>query len=81
MGARDAEVTVDPTAIPWLRLAAASTSSGEEGGRLADATFIQRIATTGGRAPSPATCALATAGTREEIPYTAEYVFWKAKRA
>ena len=47
VGAVEQKVTVDPTAIPWLRLRAASTSAGADGDRLAGTTFIQRIATTG----------------------------------
>jgi hypothetical protein len=73
-------VTVDPTAIPWLLLSA-SGAAGPDGDRLAATTFIQRIATTGGLAPAAADCNLATAGIRQEIPYTADYYFWKAKGA
>ena len=78
VGRRDAPpVTVDATAIPWLRLAAASTSAGADGDRLAPTTYIQRVATTGGLAPAAATCNATSAGTVEEIPYTADYYFWK----
>lgn len=68
---------VDPTAIPWLLLAADSdpTSAGD---RLAGTTYIQRIATTGGLAPAAAACNPDTVGTTEEVPYTADYYFWKA---
>jgi hypothetical protein len=79
VGRRDAPpVTVDGTAIPWLRLAAASTSSGDDGDRLAGTSYVQRVATTGGLAPTAAACNAATAGEIEEIPYTADYYFWKA---
>jgi FtsP/CotA-like multicopper oxidase with cupredoxin domain len=71
-------VTVDGTAIPWLLLSAASTAAGPDGDRLAHTTFIQRIATTGGLAPPAADCNASTAGTRAEVPYTADYYFWKA---
>jgi hypothetical protein len=73
VGSRRAGVTVDPTAIPWLLLAAASTAPGE-GDRLVETTYIQRIDTTGGLAPAGA----CTAGATAEVPYTADYVFWKA---
>ena len=73
-------VTVDPTAIPWLLLSA-SGSAGPDGDRLAGTTFIQRIATTGGLAPAAADCTISTVGTRQEIPYTADYYFWKATGA
>ena len=78
VGRRDAPpVTMDGTAIPWLRLAAASTSVGDDGDRLAHTSYIQRVATTGGLAPAAGTCNAATAGGVEEIPYTADYYFWK----
>ena len=74
-----ARVTVDRTAIPWLLLSATSTSAGPDGDRLTNTTFIQRINTTGGLAPDPAECnqAAATAKTRKEVQYTADYLFWK----
>ena len=75
---RDGAVTVDPTAIPWLRLKASPVSSGGDGDRLAGTTYIQRIATVGGLAPASSTCNAGSAGQVEEIPYTADYVFWKA---
>jgi hypothetical protein len=77
VGLVDRRITVDAAAIPWLRLAAASTSAGADGDRLAKTSFIQRIATTGGLAPAAAECNAATAGTTAEVPYTADYYFWK----
>lgn len=77
VGQRVDGVTVDATAIPWLKLAAASTSPGADGDRLAGTTYIQRIATTGGLAPAAADCNGGTAGTTVEVPYTADYFFWK----
>ena len=69
-------VTVDATSIPWLLLSAASTA-GADGDRLMGTTYIQRIATTGGLAPPAAECTATTAGTEAEVPYTADYYFWK----
>lgn len=77
VGSLDGRVTVDPGAIPWLRLVA-SGSAGPDGDRLAGTTYIQRIATTGGLAPAPASCNAGALGTVEEVPYTADYTFWKA---
>ena len=77
VGQAEAMVTVDPTAIPWLRLSAASTAAGPDGDRLVATSYIQRTATTGGLAPPAAQCTAATAGTVAEIPYTADYYFWK----
>jgi hypothetical protein len=78
VGQRVDGVTVDATAIPWLLLFAASTAPGPDGDRLVETTFIQRIATTGGLEPPAADCNVGTAGTIEEVPYTADYYFWKA---
>jgi hypothetical protein len=77
VGSLDGRVTVDPAAIPWLRLTA-SGSIGPDGDRLAGTTYIQRIATTGGLAPAPASCNADAVGTVEEVSYTADYTFWKA---
>jgi hypothetical protein len=78
VGQRVNGVTVDPTAIPWLLLSATPTSTGSDGDRLAGTTFIQRVATAGGLPPSAAACNASTAGTTAEVPYTADYYFWKA---
>jgi hypothetical protein len=78
---RDADITVDADAIPWLRLSAASRASGLDGDRLAGTTFIQRIATTGGLAPPAADCNATTAAAEAEVPYIADYYFWKATRS
>ena len=56
---------------------AASTAAGPDGDRLVATTYVQRIATTGGLAPPAAECNVATAGTVAEVPYTADYYFWK----
>jgi Protein of unknown function (DUF3455) len=77
VAARDGQATVDPTAIPWLRLRATSASPGPDGDRLVKTAFIQRVATTGGLAPAAADCSAATAGEQVEVPYTADYHFWK----
>jgi len=78
VGQRVDGVTVDADAIPWLLLSAASTSAGSDGDRFAGTTYIQRLATTGGIAPPAGDCNADTAGDRAEIPYTADYYFWKA---
>lgn len=72
-------VTVDPVAIPWLLLKATSTTAGPRGDRLVRTSYIQRIATTGGLEPAAADCSAASLGAVRESPYTADYVFWKAK--
>lgn len=70
-----AAATVSPDAIPWLLLAAVSTSTGPEGGdRLSETTYIQRLNTSGGKAPAGACASGATAS----VPYTADYYFYRA---
>jgi len=63
-------VTVDPNAIPWLRLDAKSP---EGPGIFANTTFIQRVNTTGGKAPSTDG---AFVGQVARVPYTADYFFY-----
>ena len=77
VGRRVDGVTVDTSAIPWLLLSAASTSAGPDGARLAGTTFIQRLNTAGGLTPAADQCNAGTAGTATEVPYTADYYFWK----
>jgi hypothetical protein len=73
-------VPVDATAIPWLLLSAKG-APGADGDRLADTTFIQRINTVGGVMPPAGECNAGTAGSVNEVPYTADYYFWKATGA
>jgi Protein of unknown function (DUF3455) len=77
VGQREAGVNVDPTAIDWLRLKAVSTTPGT----LGKTTFVQRINTVGGIAPAAGGCNAATSGTTAEVPYTADYVFWKQRHS
>jgi hypothetical protein len=64
VGHAEASVSVDPTAVPWVRLSAASTTPGQ----LGDTTIIQRVTTTGGLAPPAADCNAKRAGTVTEVP-------------
>jgi hypothetical protein len=66
-----AAVTVDPHAIPWLRLQALTT---EGPGIFADTTYIQRVNTTGGKAPSTPGAFI---GQVARVPYTADYFFYR----
>ena len=70
------KVTPDQTAVPWLLLSAAP-APGSKPGRLDQTTFIQRVNTTGGLTPPASDCNAATASTRVEVPYSADYYFWK----
>ena len=61
---------VDPASIPWVSL----TGVAEGPGIFEKVTFIQRLNTVGGNAPS-------TPGKIDEVvkvPYTADYLFYKA---
>lgn len=80
IGKREAGVTVDATAIPWLRLSASSTAAGIDGSRFVPTTYVLRINTTGGLVPPGSECNALTAGTSSEVPYTADYLFYKAQR-
>ena len=67
---------VTPGAIPWLLLRIVGAQAGPAGGeKLLPTTFIQRVNTVGGSAPSP-TCS--QAGARAFVPYETDYVFYKA---
>jgi hypothetical protein len=66
-----AVITVDPDAIPWLKLQALTT---EGPGIFANTTFIQRVNTTGGKAPSDPG---AFVGQVARVPYTADYFFYR----
>jgi hypothetical protein len=68
-------------AIPWLLLRVTSRTHGATGDRLYGTTHIQRIATTGGLTPAATDCTATTEGRTRYVPYTADYVFWKATGA
>jgi hypothetical protein len=63
--------TPDPSAIPWVLLGAAST---EGPGIFDQVTYIQRLFTVGGNAP---TAPGAFPGQMARVPYTADYFFYR----
>jgi len=65
--------TPDPSAIAWLKLEKVTTSGS---GIFSSVTYIQRVNTTGGLAPAAAG---STVGEVQEVPYTAEYYFYRAQ--
>lgn len=75
IGAKVASATADSAAIPWLLLRAASHGAGR--GSMADVTFVQRVQTSGGSAPSEG-CSAASVGTVARVPYRAVYCFYRA---
>jgi hypothetical protein len=67
----DGAIIMDTNSIPWLRLKALVA---EGPGVLANTTYIQRVNTTGGKAPSaPGTFI----GQVARVPYTADYFFYR----
>jgi hypothetical protein len=71
--ARKEDCTPDTTAIPWLLLETTSTGGP---GIFSSVTYVQRVDTTGGKAPDyPGT----TIGESVEVAYTAVYYFYRPK--
>ena len=75
VAARLEGVTVDPDAIQWLKLGAVSSQGP---GIFDGTTHIQRTNTVGGKAPATGANA-SNVGEEINIPYTAEYYFYKAE--
>jgi hypothetical protein len=70
---------VTPGAIPWLLVRKTGVQDGPTGGdALSDTTFIHRVNTTGGAAPSTGCAASTDVGRRQFVPYTADYVFYRS---
>ena len=73
-----AVATVDPTAVPWLKLVVVGSQVGPTGGNtLSQSTFVQRLNTTGGLAPATGCDHLPDVGKKAFQPYTADYFFYK----
>jgi hypothetical protein len=69
--------TVSPDAIDWLKVTVSGTQEGPTGGdTLTRTTFIQRINTVGGVAPSRGCSSAADVGTPAFVSYKADYVFY-----
>ena len=62
-----------PGSIP-LQLVKAEPTTGN--GAMSGITYIQRVNTKGGVAPGEP-CAAASAGVKKQVPYQADYVFYK----
>jgi len=63
----------ESTAVPWLLLGAVSTTGA---GIFADVTFVQRVATSGGKPPADG-CGADNVGAEQPVQYTADYYFYK----
>ncbi len=64
----------NPGNLPWLLLQGTAAATP---GALAGVDRVQRIATSGGTAPSEP-CTRATAGTKSSVRYTADYLFYRS---
>ena len=70
---------VAPDAIPWVKLKKVGVLAGPAGGdRLTATSFVQRVNTAGGVAPSTGCGSLAEVGKKAFVPYTADYFFYKS---
>jgi hypothetical protein len=70
---------VAPGAIAWLKVTATASVEGPTGGdTLTKTTFIQRLNTSGGVAPSTGCAAPTDVGHQAFVPYKADYFFYKA---
>ena len=71
IGKKKDECSPDPNSIAWLLLYADETDGV---GMFSDVTFIQRVNTSGGKAPSYAG---SFDGEEARVPYTTEYYFYR----
>lgn len=71
---------VEAGAIPWLLVEAAGTERGPLGGLLAETTFIHRVNTSGGVAPSTGCTDAGHVGAVVLVPYSTDYFFYRASR-
>jgi hypothetical protein len=70
---------VEAGAIAWLLLEVVGAAPGPTGGqRLTEATYIQRVHTSAGLAPTAGCVQASDVGSRALVPYTTDYVFYKA---
>jgi hypothetical protein len=73
---------VAPGAIPWLLLQVVGAKDGPTGGhKLTATTFIHRLNTSGGIAPSIGCSQSTDVGSKALVPYTADYFFYKAAKS
>jgi hypothetical protein len=73
IGRRISSCTPDPGSVPWLLLEADETDGS---GIFSSTTYIQRVNTSGGIAPSTPG---SYDGQRVDVPYTAEYYFYRSQ--
>jgi len=72
---------VAPGAIAWLLVTIVGDQAGPTGGdKLTKTTFIQRLNTSGGVAPSTGCVSSTDVGNQAFVPYTTDYYFYKAAK-
>jgi len=72
---------VAPGAIPWLLLEVVVAQEGPAyGDKLTPATYIQRVNTAGGKAPTTGCAEALDIAKRALVPYEADYYFFKERR-
>ena len=72
---------VAPNSIPWLLLRSAGTAMGPAGGALLTRTsYIQRLNTAGGTAPTEGCSQAGEIGAMALVPYTTDYFFYRASQ-
>lgn len=77
-GASTDERFVEKGAIAWLKLEVKNHLDGPTGGvKLSRTTFVQRLNTHGGLAPTTGCASLTDVGTRAFVPYRADYFFYR----
>lgn len=70
---------VAPGAIAWLLVTIVGDQAGPTGGdKLTQTTYIQRVNTSGGAAPSTGCSSASNIGNQAFVPYTTDYYFYKA---
>jgi Protein of unknown function (DUF3455) len=73
-----AQVAVAPSSSGNLPLQLVKANPATGSGSMVGVTFIQRVATKGGAAPT-SPCDMGSAGKREVVNYQADYILYKAK--
>jgi hypothetical protein len=68
---------VESGAVAWLKLKVVGHQDGPTGGdKLSDTSFVQRLNTHGGVAPSTGCSSLTDVGNKAFVPYRADYFFY-----
>lgn len=71
------QLAVAPGGAGAIPLQLVQASPGGSDGMMAGVTYIQRLKTVGGVAPTMPACAAGNVGAKTTVPYSADYVFFK----